>query len=292
MENRYKNLNNSFYWVVSDILKKGMTVNSRGTEQKELCFYSTIIEDPTDILINYPSRKFNPSYAFTEWLWYLSQVKNTNNIGKLAKIWDMIKDENGECESNYGSYMFPIGQWDWVINELTNDPDSRRATIAINQPYHKKANSLDIPCTQYIQFFIRNGRLDMGVYMRSNDVIFGFCNDLFTFALFHQLMFNSLQARQGHPMDLQLGEYHHHAGSMHIYERHYEMAEKIMKDGADWYKKDLEKIKLKGEITSSYILGREYYLPRKELTKEQIQRATRNLAVAMLDFEIGECPIG
>jgi thymidylate synthase len=288
MKNRYKNLNNSFYWVVSDVLKKGMTVNSRGSEQKELCFYKTIIEDPTDILINYPSRKFNPNYAFTEWLWYLSQVKNTNNIGKMAKIWDMIKDENGECESNYGSYMFPIEQWSWVANELISDVDSRRATIAINQPYHKNQNLKDIPCTQYVQFFIRNGYLDMGVYMRSNDVIFGFCNDVFTFGLFHQLMFNDLLE---HYPDLQLGEYHHHAGSMHIYERHYKMAEKIMKDGAGWYKKDLEKIKLRDRITSTYILGREYYLPRKELTKEQIQLATQNLAVAMLDFE-GACPIG
>ncbi len=289
MKNRYKNLNNSFYWVVSDVLKSGITVNSRGSEQTELCFYKTIIEDPTDLLINYPSRKFNPNYGFTEWLWYLSQVKSTNNIGKMAKIWDMIKDDNGECESNYGSYMFPTEQWSWVVNELKNDPDSRRSTIAINQPYHKNQNPKDIPCTQYVQFFIRNGHLDMGVYMRSNDVIFGFCNDIFTFGLFHQLMCNDL--REHYP-DLQLGEYHHNAGSMHIYERHYEMANKIMKDGAEYYKKDLPKIKLKDEVTSNFILAREFYLPRKDLTKQQIQQATTELAVAMLDYEIGECPIG
>jgi len=289
MENRYKNLNNSFYWVVNDVLNNGTDVNSRGSKQKELCFYKTIIEDPTDLCINYPARKFNPNYGFTEWLWYLSQVPSTNNIGKMAKIWDMIKDENGECESNYGSYMFPTEQWSWVVNELKNDPDSRRATIAINQPYHKNKNQKDIPCTQYVQFFIRHGHLNMGVYMRSNDVIFGFCNDIFTFGLFHQLMRNDL--REHYP-DLQLGDYHHNAGSMHIYERHYEMANKIMKDGAKYYKKDLPKIKLKDEVTSNFILGREFYLPRKDLTKQQIQQATTELAVAMLDYEIGECPIG
>ena len=289
MENRYKNLNNSFYWVVNDVLNNGTDVNSRGSKQKELCFYKTIIEDPTDLCINYPARKFNPNYGFTEWIWYLSQVPSTNNIGKMAKIWDMIKDENGECESNYGSYMFPTEQWSWVVNELKNDPDSRRATIAINQPYHKNKNQKDIPCTQYVQFFIRHGHLNMGVYMRSNDVIFGFCNDIFTFGLFHQLMRNDL--REHYP-DLQLGDYHHNAGSMHIYERHYEMANKIMKDGAKYYKKDLPKIKLKDEVTSNFILGREFYLPRKDLTKQQIQQATTELAVAMLDYEIGECPIG
>ena len=289
MENRYKNLNNPFYWVVNDVLNNGTDVNARGSKQKELCFYKTIIEDPTDLCINDPARKFNPNYGFTEWLWYLSHVPSTNNIGKMAKIWDMIKDENGECESNYGSYMFPTEQWSWVVNELKNDPDSRRATIAINQPYHKNKNQKDIPCTQYVQFFIRHGHLNMGVYMRSNDVIFGFCNDIFTFGLFHQLMRNDL--REHYP-DLQLGDYHHNAGSMHIYERHYEMANKIMKDGAKYYKKDLPKIKLKDEVTSNFILGREFYLPRKDLTKQQIQQATTELAVAMLDYEIGECPIG
>ena len=272
--NTFSNLNRAFYWVVSDVYEHGLNVEARGTKQKEMCFYGLTLEDPTDLLISYPSRKFNPTYAITEWLWYLSRNRSTVNIGKMAKIWDMIKDENEECESNYGEYLFSIGQWDWVINELTSDPDARRATIAINQPYHKKANPLDIPCTQYIQFFIRNGRLDMGVYMRSNDVIFGFCNDLFTFALFHQLMFNSLQARQGHPMDLQLGEYHHHAGSMHIYERHYDMAKDIMNEGVKYYPAKMDKIKLRSDITSSYILSRELYLPHEDLSKQQIRQYT------------------
>jgi thymidylate synthase len=271
--NTFTNLNKAFYRVVSDVYEYGLNVEARGTKQKEICFYGVTLEDPTDLLISYPSRKFNPTYAVTEWLWYLSRNRSTVNIGKMAKIWDMIKDENEECESNYGEYLFSTGQWDWVVKELVDDEDSRRATIAVNQPYHKKANPLDIPCTQFIQFFIRDNELNMGVCMRSNDVIFGFCNDLFTFALFHQLMYNDLKK---HYSDLKLGKYTHNAGSMHIYERHYEMAKNIIDEGGEHYSASMEQIKLRSDITSSYILSRELYLPQEDLSKEQIGQLTKH----------------
>lgn len=282
------NLNKTFFWTMKDVMDKGSTVEARGTEQKELTFYKRIIGDPTDLLISYPDRKFNKQYAITEWLWYLSQNRSTQNIGKMAKIWDIIKDDNGECESNYGSYMFPIcltypSQWEWVVNELNNDTDSRRATIAINQPHHKNwdQNPKDIPCTQYIQFFIRDNILNMGVYMRSNDVIFGFCNDVFTFGLFHQLMYNDL--KQTMP-DLELGEYHHNAGSMHIYDRHYKMVNKIIKNRpSDYYKQELPKIKLHSHITSSYILKKELYLPSTPLSKDEIKEQTIKLSKMLLE---------
>ena len=107
--------------------------------------------------------------------------------------------------------------------------------------------------------------------MRSNDVIFGFCNDLFTFALFHQLMYNDLRE---HYSDLELGKYAHNAGSMHIYERHYDMANKIIDEGGEHYTAKKDKIKLRSDVTSSYILSRELYLPQEDLSKEQIKQYT------------------
>ena len=277
------NLNKTFFWTMNDVMlgPDSLTVEARGTEQKEITFYKRIIGDPTDLLISYPDRKFNKQYAITEWLWYLSQNKSTENIGKLAKIWDMIKDENGECESNYGEYLLSIGQWDWVVNELVSDNDSRRATMAINQPYHKGKNPKDIPCTQFIQFFIRDNKLDMGVYMRSNDVIFGFCNDVFTFGLFQQLMYNDLKVKIP---DLKLGSYHHYAGSMHIYDRHYKMVDKILNNNPSaYYEQELPKIKLRSHITSSYILEKELYLPSTPLSKDEIKEKTIELSKMLLE---------
>ena len=216
MQKIYKNLEQSLIGTTEDLFSMGLDVSSRGTNQKELLFQNLTILDPTDVGISNPARKFNANYAFTEWLWYLSGDPSVKNIGKFAKIWLDIQDENGNVESNYGTYLMGT-QWLWVLKELKKDKDSRRCTMVVHQPMHKHKNQADLPCTQYIQFFIRNNKLHMGVSMRSNDVIYGYCNDVFTFTLFQQLMLNDLRAI--YP-DLELGNYHHFAGSMHIYERH------------------------------------------------------------------------
>jgi thymidylate synthase len=225
MNNEFKNLQEAFLDIISSTIKS-KEVNSRGFKQRESLFQSFSIDDPTDINIDVPDRKFSQSYAISEWLWYLSADPDVKNIGKLASIWNQIADENNHAESNYGKYIIP--QWEWIKQELLSDRDSRRATIVINQPYHKKKNKKDYPCTHYIQFFVRDNQLHCGVNMRSNDAVFGLCNDVFTFCLFQQLLLNELNELG---MNISLGKYYHFAGSMHIYERHYAMSEKIIKNG-------------------------------------------------------------
>jgi len=223
---KYKNLEHALQDVLSVIALRGSVVNSRGSVQREVLFYNFSIEDPTDLGILNSARKFSADYAFSEWLWYLSRDRRSMNIGKLAKIWNNISDENGEVESNYGHYF--SSQWQWVIDTILADHDTRRATICINNEAHKQGNPKDYPCTHYVHFFVRDDRLHMGVNMRSNDVVYGMCNDIFTFCLFQQLMLNELNACG---MDLSLGNYFHHAGSMHLYDIHFEMSDKILARG-------------------------------------------------------------
>jgi len=273
----YNNLNEAFVEELAKLKMAGMQVNSRGSKQLERTFVNFKIADPTQLDILVPARKFNKNYAIAEWLWYLSGDQKIHNISKLASIWSDIQDQFGEVESNYGSYIFPIlskmyiSQWDWVIEELVKDNDSRRATLTINQPYHKEKNPKDYPCTQYAQFFIRDGYLDMGVYMRSNDAIFGFCNDVFTFALFHQLMFNHLRDKG---LDIKLGVYNHSAGSFHIYERHFKMMDKILDNyyvnvlGGNY--PTVEKTVLNSGLTYKKLLSLTAEMPSRDMSKTEI----------------------
>lgn len=273
----YKDLNEAFVKSLKQIKEHGLDVHSRGTNQRELLFYSLCIEDPTALSIDVPARRFSPDYATTEWLWYLSQNKKVNNIGKLANIWLKIQDANGECESNYGTYLLG-DQWQWVLNELIHDKDTRRATLAINQPHHKGKNNADYPCTQYIHFFIRDNRLHLGVHMRSNDAVFGFCNDVFTFCLFQQLMLNDLNSnlQSQNKAPVKLGKYYHTAGSFHVYETHWKMMDKILNN---YYVKkesigypDLSKFTLNTMITSRTC--DKISLPYHDMSKEEIQNFT------------------
>jgi thymidylate synthase len=273
----YSNLNEAFVEELAKLKTNGKTVNSRGSKQLERTFVNFTIKDPTQIDILVPARKFNKNYAIAEWLWYLSTNQKINNITKLASIWGDIQDSYGEAESNYGSYIFPLdsksllSQWDWVVDELEKDLDSRRATLVINQPYHKEKNPKDYPCTQYMHFFIREGRLDMGVYMRSNDAIFGFCNDVFTFSLFHQLMLNHLKDRG---LNVRLGEYNHNAGSFHIYERHFGMMDKVLNNyylhmvGGPY--PETARTILKPGLTYKKITSMRADLPAQDMSKTEI----------------------
>jgi thymidylate synthase len=105
--------------------------------------------------------------------------------------------------------------------------------------------------------------------MRSNDAVYGFCNDVFAFSLFQQLMLNELNLRG---MNLKLGHYHHHAGSFHIYEQHYTMMDEVLAAAAPEAdgKENREKYVLRADITWNAIEERKLFLPREELTKNQI----------------------
>ena len=49
----------------------------------------------------------------------------------------------------------------------------------------------------------------MSVYMRSNDIWYGFCND--------QYQFSSLQKMIARRLNFKIGWYYHHAHNMHLY---------------------------------------------------------------------------
>lgn len=67
---------------------------------------------------------------------------------------------------------------------------------------------------------IRNSKLDCFVNMRSNDVIWGVPYDVFSFTSLQEILANDLK--------VDLGTYHHYVSSMHIYDYHYELANKIV----------------------------------------------------------------
>ena len=130
-----------------------------------------------------------------------------SNYGYLAKHF--------KC-NNY------ITQFGWCVQQLYEDPHSRRALINYNNPDHKYNGVKDFPCTISQQFYVRNNKLDSIVLMRSNDLIYGFCYDVPYFTL--------LQKEMAQKLNIKLGVYHHYAMSMHVYERHFNMITKISKE--------------------------------------------------------------
>lgn len=237
--------------IICTRLASAITVSPSGKNTLELLNYSIKILKPELSICTLKSRNLNYNYIEKELDWYKSGDLNIEKISPYAKIWKEICDEKGYINSNYGYYIFKeltingLSQFDFVIKTLEDDKDSRQAIININRLEHKDG-SKDFPCTISLQFFIRNNCLHMITNMRSNDVIYGFCNDVPFFTWIQMEILNSLKVK--YP-NISLGAYYHNANSMHIYEKHYHLINLIT---SEWYKERLPAITLKEMIRHNH----------------------------------------
>ncbi len=175
---------------------------------------------------NFSSRKLSLPYCKREFLWYLKGDRFDTSICEHAKIWRDVVNKDGSINSNYGQYVFgEISQFDKCVESLISDKDTRRASISILSREHLLSDTNDVPCTYSINFRIRNDVLNMSVHMRSQDAVFGMGNDAPAFSFIHEMMFNTMKA--AYP-NLQYGNYFHIADSFHVYERHFELLQKIL----------------------------------------------------------------
>jgi thymidylate synthase len=127
-------------------------------------------------------------------------------------------EDNGLFHGAYGPRT--AGQYDILIERLQQDPDTRQAVVTIwNPQLDLQAQKRDYPCTILHQFRIRDNKLNMSVYMRSNDVWLGAAYDFF--------QFTRVQIAMASVLGIEPGKYVHHVGSLHIYEQHYESADKL-----------------------------------------------------------------
>ena len=214
-----QNMGEIYYNCVRNIRSNGEVIDAgMGGNTLEIINQQITLDDPRLLGIHDESRKWNEDYAIAEFLWYIGRDRKVGIMDQFASIWGKIKDEKGEVESNYGEYIFGH-QWFWIVNELEADMHSRRAVIPIHKLSHKFKNDYDHPCTMYIQFLIRDHKLHLIWNMRSCDLIYGLCNDMFCAALILQLMNNEMK----HDYLIELGSVTFNIGSLHVYEKHWPM---------------------------------------------------------------------
>lgn len=210
----------------------------RGHKIKEKIGCAFKISNPRNRLPYLKSRDYSIAYFIAESLWYLSGNDSTEWISNYSSFWRGISDDGSTANSAYGSRIFKPHdriaksvdsswtQWNFVIEELCADPDSRRAVIHVRSPQDSILAKKDVPCTLTLQFFLRNDNLHMVVSMRSSDLILGLAYDVPAFTLFQEILAVQLSERLNRKIGL--GEYTHISNSLHIYEKHFDMTEKIL----------------------------------------------------------------
>ena len=210
MTKRYNNANEAYEAVLDEILQYGIDFG----DTKAIFNCGFYIDNPSDKLITKAERNWSQKYAAAEWAWYLSGDPRVSELGelygKVPPIWERMADSNGEVNSNYGYQWQRHDQLDYVVAKLRDNPDTRHAAISIYDAKEWPSYKKDTPCTYAVQFTIINNKLCMSVYMRSNDIWYGFCNDQYQFA--------SLQEMIADRLSIETGWYYHHAHNMHLYD--------------------------------------------------------------------------
>lgn len=221
--------NTKFKNIILDIEKNGAVTQPRDMKVKERTV-QTLEFNPTEPFANFNKRKFNWKYFAGELAWYLRKDRDVDYIDNFSSMWSTLTNPGtNEINSNYGSLLFN-DQLQWVLDSLKDDKNTRQAIAFLNQPKFQFKGNKDFVCTMYLNFFIRDNKLNMKVQMRSNDIFYGLTFDAPFFAFVHQHM--RLWLLETYP-DLELGTYYHCADNIHFYERHFELAENIINDAED-----------------------------------------------------------
>lgn len=126
-----------------------------------------------------------------------SFAKNHGNLGPVyGKQW---RDFNG------------IDQLKWLMNEIQNNPNSRRLIISAWNPVEIDKMLLP-PCHTLFQFYVIDNKLSCQLYQRSADLFLGVPFNIASYALLTHLIADVA--------GLEVGDFVHTIGDCHIYENH------------------------------------------------------------------------
>jgi len=168
------------------------------------------------------TKKVHLKSIIYELLWFLAgdtNIKYLNENG--VSIWDEWAAEDGSLGPVYGAQWRSwqaidgrvIDQISDVIQQIKTTPDSRRLIVSA-----WNVGALDkmalMPCHALFQFYVMDNKLSCQLYQRSADVFLGVPFNIASYALLTRMV--------AQVCNLQLGDFVHTFGDVHIYSNHLE----------------------------------------------------------------------
>lgn len=161
-----------------------------------------------------------------ELLWYLAGSNELIFIEYYIKRYRKESSDGRTIHGAYGPRLFNlrgVNQVQNVVRLLKRRRDSRRAVIQLFDASDLAGDYKEIPCTCTLQFMVRHGRLHMFTNMRSNDAFLGLPHDVFAFTMLQEIVARTL--------GIEMGEYKHAVGSLHLYETNRKKAQRLVDEG-------------------------------------------------------------
>lgn len=214
----YEDFTGGYSDLVNEIILTGERVSPRGQQTLELRNVTIEILNPRKSAPLGVNRKLPTKIVAAEAIQLLAGVSDLRQLDAASNgNFTRFSDDGVVLSGAYGPRTH--SQLANVVRTLRDDPDSRQAGATIWHGHETDNPSKDVPCTLNLFFSIRNKKLEMSTYMRSNDVWLGSAID---FPVFCQV-----QSSVAWALGVEIGSYTHTAVSLHIYEQDIEAALKL-----------------------------------------------------------------
>lgn len=206
--------------LVKFVLHEGELVSPRGMLTKEVRNATIVLTDPTQAIPMGIGRKMNMKIGAVETTQLIAGVSSAMQL-------NIVSNNNFEAYMNNGRLLGAYGprlyyQLENVVKMIARDPDTRQAAALVwrgDETDLALLGNKDVPCTVALAWNVRNGKLNATTTMRSNDVFLGVAYDFW--------MFTRLQMTLAWALGLEVGDYRHHAISLHAYERDWEKVDTL-----------------------------------------------------------------
>lgn len=208
-----------------------------------------LVDNNVHIWDDYPYKAYNERISKGEKLEELSKeefIENIANDEKFAKEYGNLRRIYGESWRNWPTKKGgrTIDQLQWVVDELTADPDARNCIVTSWNPEYlysmalpEEASRFPI-CHNMYQVSVKEGKVSLQLYQRSADMFLGVPFNIASYALLTHIIAKILK--------LDVGEFVHTFGDAHIYENHMDqVTEQLARDP-----KDFPTLKIADEATS------------------------------------------
>jgi len=168
------------------------------------------------------TKKLHLKSIIHELIWFLSGDTNIRYLKENGvRIWDEWADADGNLGPVYGyqwrSWPTPDGghidQITQVINQIKNNPDSRRMIVSAWNVADVNKMALP-PCHNLFQFYVADGKLSCQLYQRSADIFLGVPFNIASYALLTMMI--------AQVCNLEYGDFVHTLGDAHLYNNHLE----------------------------------------------------------------------
>lgn len=217
---RARNVHQMLPVALAYMLEHGKGQESRNGPVLRLTEPCALVYDrPQERVLFHPERDANPFFHLLEACWMLAGRRDVAFPAKYVKRMASFSDDGLVFNAAYGYRWrahFGRDQVLKIVEALRANRDCRRQVLAIWDGSHDLGlDSRDLPCNTQATFQVVDGKLDMVVSNRSNDLVWGACGA-------NAVHFSFLQEWMALAIGVGIGRYWQVSSNLHVYVRQHE----------------------------------------------------------------------